>query len=53
MIYISTIVGLTSVGFIGFVGSGFNAIGALSGGLAGIFLGRYAGKKISKKMFKK
>lgn len=47
------------MGFVGFVGLGFNVFGAIGGVCAGFFLGRYAGNKyeinvsrISKKMFK-
>lgn len=44
---------MTTLGFIGFVGSGFNVFGAIGGVCAGIFMGRYAGQKISKKFIKK
>jgi hypothetical protein len=42
-----------SIGFLGFVSSGFNVIGGIGGAFAGVLLGRYAGKKISKSLYQK
>lgn len=38
-------VGMTTLGFVGFVGLGFNVFGALGGICVGAVLGRYAGNK--------
>lgn len=50
---LGTIIGMTCLGFVGFVAVGFTVIGLVGGGCLGICLGRYTGKKITKKISKK
>ncbi|KAM3144421.1 hypothetical protein pb186bvf_003585 [Paramecium bursaria] len=50
---LGTVVGMTVLGFLGFVSLGFTIFGAIGGGVLGILLGRYIGQKISKKIASK
>ena len=50
---LGTIVGMTCLGFVGFVAVGFTIFGLIGGGCLGICIGRYTGYKITKKISKK
>jgi membrane associated rhomboid family serine protease len=50
---IRSVVGMTTLGVLGFVGLGLNIFGAVGGICIGCFLGRYFGKKISKRLYSK